>query len=344
MGKVRKYVFNIYQTQITDLINMSLLGIDLGGTKLAAAVFTEKGVILFKDKISLEGRSGHRAGELVTSLISRMIREAGNNRHSIDSIGISVPGIFNRKTGRVWAPNIPGWSDYPLLSEVREVSGDIQVVIDSDRACSILGEVWMGNAKGCRDAVFLAVGTGIGAGILVNGEVLRGSNDIAGAIGWMALDRPFEDKYTGCGCFEYHASGDGIARVTMELLIKESGYSGILSQIEPDAITASDLFTAFEAGDHLATEVINHAIEFWGMAVANIVSLFNPEIIILGGGVFGPAIKLIPEIMREAIRWAQPVSITQVKLEASALGGDAGVYGAAYLALRNLKSFSSKDK
>jgi glucokinase len=318
---------------------MSLLGIDLGGTKLAAAVFTEKGAILFKDKISLEGRSGHRAGELVTSLISRLIREKGNNRHSIDSIGISVPGIFNKKTGRVWAPNIPGWSDYPLLSEVREVSGDIQVVIDSDRACSILGEVWMGNAKGCKDAVFLAVGTGIGAGILVNGEVLRGSNDIAGAIGWMALDRPFEDKYIGCGCFEYHASGDGIARVTREFLIKESGYSGILSQIEPDAITASDLFTAFEAGDYLATEVINRAIEFWGMAVANVISLFNPEKVILGGGVFGPAEKLVPAIKSESLKWAQPVSVKLAAIEVSGLGGDAAVYGAGYLALKKLVSF-----
>ena len=229
-----------------------------------------------------------------------LIKEAKSNDHNINSIGISVPGISNTGKGTVWAPNIGGWEDYPLMAEVMEIAGDIPVVIDSDRACHILGEVWMGNARGCRDAVFLAVGTGIGAGILVNGEVLRGSNDIAGAIGWMALDRPFRDKYIECGCFEYHASGEGIARVARDLLAENSSYSGMLRNMEPQGITASYLFSAWEAGDPLAKEVIDRCIEFWGMAVANLVSLFNPEKIILGGGVFGPAVKLIPVIRKEA--------------------------------------------
>src|SRR5678815_4753324 len=115
------------------------------------------------------------------------------------------------KTGKVWAPNIPDWGDYPLLEEVENVSGEIPVTIDSDRACYILGELWQGNARGCTDAIYLSVGTGIGAGILTDGKVLRGSHDIAGAIGWMALTRPFSEEYTDCGCFETYASGEGIA-------------------------------------------------------------------------------------------------------------------------------------
>ncbi len=320
---------------------MTLLGIDLGGTKLAGAVFAEDGLLLFKESVPLEGRIGSAVGKLVTEKISKLIEEADRNGSVIDSIGISVPGVSDIKKNIVWAPNIPGWNEYPLLAEVREVTGDIPVVIDSDRACHILGEVWTGNARGCKDAVFLAVGTGIGAGILVNGEVLRGSHDIAGAIGWMALNRPFEDKYTECGCFEYHASGEGIARVTRDLLRKDRSYSGILRSRDFESINAHDLFSAYEAGDSLAFEVIEQCIEFWGMAVANIVSLFNPEKIIFGGGVFGPATKLIPAIRKEAFRWAQPISITQVALDISSLGGDAGVYGAGFLALKNFRILNS---
>jgi glucokinase len=316
---------------------MSILGIDLGGTKLASAVINRNGSFLFRETVPLKGRSGKAVGKLVTDTISALINKSEKEGGNISSIGISVPGISSTGKGTVWAPNIRGWDEYPLMAEVREIAGDIPVVIDNDRACYILGEVWMGSARGCRDAVFLSVGTGIGAGILVNGEVLRGSNDSAGAIGWMALDRPFNKKYTGCGCFEFHASGDGIAKVARDILVKNNSYSGILGKKDPQSVTASDLFNAFEAGDPLAKEVINECIEFWGMAVANLVSLFNPAKIILGGGVFGPAVKLIPAIRKEAFRWAQPVSIKQVTIEASSLGGDAGVYGAGYLALRNLK-------
>lgn len=323
---------------------MSLLGIDLGGTKLATAVFTEDGSLLLREHVPLEGRSGTAVGKLITDNISTLIKETDSKELNISSIGISVPGISNVGKGTVWAPNIGGWNEYPLISEVREISGDIPVVIDSDRACYILGEVWMGNARGCKDAVFLAVGTGIGAGILVNGEVLRGSNDIAGAIGWMALDRPFKDKYIECGCFEYHASGEGIAKVARDRLAEDSTYSGVLRNRDPQSITASDLFNAFEAGDLLAVEVIEECIEFWGMAVANLVSLFNPEKIILGGGVFGPGVKLIPAITKETGRWAQPVSVAQMTLEVSSLGGDAGVYGAGYLALRNIKGYNLAKK
>jgi len=320
---------------------MALLGIDLGGTKIAAALFAEDGSLLLRETVQLEDRVGSAVGKLVNDCICKYIEEAKRKGIKAASIGISVPGISNINTGTVWAPNIPGWNKYPLLAEIREVTGDIPVVIDSDRACYILGEVWAGNAKGCKDAVFLAVGTGIGAGILVNGEVLRGSNDIAGAIGWMALKKPFEDKYIECGCFEYYASGDGIARAARDFLRTDRSYSGILRGKDPGSINAHDLFTAYEVGDSLAGKVIEQCISFWGMAAANIVSLFNPEKIIFGGGVFGPAEKLIPAIRKEAARWAQPISITRVTFDVSGLKGNAGVYGAGYLALKNLNSFGS---
>jgi len=309
---------------------MAILGIDLGGTKLAVGVFSEDGKILSKEIIPLGSRAGKDVGFLITNAISKHFKIS-----SIESIGVSVPGISRIKTGTVWAPNIQGWEDYPLMQEIKQVAENIPVIIDSDRACYILGEHWQGAAKQINDAIFLAVGTGIGAGILINGTVLRGAHDIAGAIGWMALDRPFKNKYIGCGCFEYHASGEGITKMAREILNEQKNYSGELKNIEPAKLTSANIFSAYEKNDPVATQVLQQCIEFWGMSVANLVSLFNPEKIIFGGGVFGPAVQFIDAIKTEAAKWAQPISITQVSLVPSALGGDAGIYGAGFLALQN---------
>jgi glucokinase len=319
---------------------MAVIGLDLGGTKLSGAVFDENGRILDKTLSPLEKRKGKEVGDLIKNLVNDLLQTAGKKNIEISAIGACVPGISYSKTGKVWAPNIPGWDDYPLMVDLTSVTKNkkIKVKIDSDRACYILGETWQGAAKGCKDAIFLAVGTGIGAGILVNGEILRGSNDIGGAIGWLALDRPFYEKYVSCGCFEYYASGEGIAKVAKENLSLEKKYNGELSRKPLDQVTSHDVFEAYKTGDKLAEKTLKEAVEFWGMTVANLVSLFNPEKIIFGGGVFGPAVQFLDDIFKEAKKWAQPISINQVTLEASVLGGDAGLIGAGYLALRSTKN------
>jgi glucokinase len=310
---------------------MTALAIDLGGTKLSFAVFSEGGEMIYRQIVALEGRKGTEVGHLIAEEAKKIIAAHIN----IQSIGIAVPGIYHKKNGTVWAPNIKDWEDYPLLQQMQQ-STDIPITINSDRACYILGELWMGNAKNCDDAIYLAVGTGIGAGILIDGKILHGARDIAGAIGWMALHQPFEEKYINCGCFEYYASGEGIAKLAKELLVKEKNYNGLLSQKTAASLTAHDVFLAYRQGDKLASEVFSICIRFWGMAVANLVSIFNPEKIILGGGVFGPAVQFIPSIKEEAAKWAQPISIKQVSIETSALGIDAGLYGAAHLAFQKI--------
>lgn len=310
---------------------MTSLAIDLGGTKLSLGVFSDGGEILFKQIAILENREGSQVGDLIIEETEKILTAHRN----IQSIGIAVPGIYHQKAGTVWAPNIAGWSDYPLLKQMQGATR-IPITIDSDRACYILGESWMGNAKSCRCAIYLAVGTGIGAGILNDGKVLRGADDIAGAIGWMALEQPYDAKYTGIGDFEFHASGEGIARVTRELLATSKTYTGVLMRTDRYSITSKDVFSAYDQGDELAKEVFHICIRYWGMAIANLVSLFNPEKIILGGGVFGPAMKFIPQIKDEAMKWAQPISIKQVSIEPTALGTDAGLYGAALLAFQEI--------
>lgn len=322
---------------------MTVLAIDIGGTKIATALFNEKGTILKSEKVKLKGFKGTDAGALITEQVSKYIEFASLEKDPVRSIGLSVPGIYYRDKGRVWAPNIPGWDNYPLLEEIEAISEGRPVTVDSDRACHMLGELWMGNARGCKDAVFIAVGTGIGAGILVNGEILRGSRDIAGSAGWMALNRPFRKDYVDCGCFEYHASGAGLAKVAREYLEKDPDYRGELNRKLAGEITSHDILSLFNKGDEICKRVIEEAVEYWSMAVANLVSIFNPEKIIFGGGLFGPASSLLPRIKVEATRWAQPVSIRQLEIESSALQEEAGLYGCAYLALNNTSKFN-KDR
>lgn len=315
---------------------MALLGIDLGGTKVAFALFNREGTMRAKESLILDNRRGTEVGKMIAVNAALKVAAAESEGDPVEAIGISVPGISRRASGTVWAPNIPGWDDYPLLREVTTVTGEIPVIIESDRSCYISGEIWKGNAHGCRDAIYLAVGTGIGAGITVNGELLHGAHDIAGAIGWMALSRPFRSKYTICGNFEYFASGEGIARQAAEYLRRHDRYQGELRREPGIKITTHDVFKARENGDKAASAIIDLAVVYWGMAAANLVSLFNPEKIIFGGGVFGPAVGLLPAIRQEAEKWAQPISIRQVSFEPSALAGDAGVYGAGFLAMKQL--------
>lgn len=308
---------------------MSLLAIDLGGTKLAVGLFNEKGDLLFSKEETVAGRQGKQVFDLIFQNIFDL---ANADFGPVSAIGVSVPGISNHKNGTVWAPNIPGWDNYPLLKELNEICGNIPVSVESDRSCYILGEMWKGNAKGCNNAIFLAVGTGIGAGIVVDGHLLHGANDIIGAVGWMALERPFREDYVQCGCFEHHASGNGITKMARQLIAEDKAYSGVLKNKIPGDITSHDVFKAFDSNDQLAQKVINKAIVYWGMAIANLISIFNPEKILLGGGIFGPAVHLIPAIRNEALKWAQPVSALQVSIEPSLLGTRAGMYGAGFIA------------
>ncbi|HKO15580.1 MAG TPA: ROK family protein [Gemmatimonadaceae bacterium] len=314
---------------------MSVLAIDLGGTKLASAIFSAAGELRVRETVPIDGRRGGAVGALIVEH-ARGMRDGATN-DPIAAIGVCIPGIYRAERGTVWAPNIPEWDDYPLRDELREcVGGGLPVMIDSDRAAYVLGESWRGVARDSRNVAFVAVGTGIGAGLLVDGRVLRGHADIAGAIGWLALRQPFRESYASCGCFEHHASGPGLVKVARERLAGDASYAGVLRAKDAGALTPQDLFAAHEAGDPLACAVLDDAIAMWGMVAANLVSLFNPEMLVFGGGVFGPAARFLDRIHDEALRWAQPISIRQATFATSMLGGDAGLYGAAKLAVDGL--------
>lgn len=314
---------------------MVYIGVDLGGTKVSGALFAGNNTMLMSETLYLEGREGEEVVKQIFTLCDKLLDKGNVNTNEQISIGICVPGIAYSKTGNVWAPNIPGWENFPLKRALTERYPGSVVMVESDRTCYILGEVSAGVAKGCENAIFIAVGTGIGAGILIDGRVLHGASDIVGATGWMALKPPYDKAWDRCGCFESHASGAGIAseaKAKLNEWIEKRGYKGELCSYLPEKITAHEVFKAYHNSDPLANEIIKTAVEMWGMAAANFVSLFNPEMIVFGGGVFGPASSLIDEIYAEACKWAQPIAIKQCRFAATTLPDLAGLYGAGAIA------------
>lgn len=304
------------------------IAIDLGGTKCAAATISESGNVDQEIRSKIAGKQGDEVANILINLAGQLIQESRGEQ--IRGIGVSVPGISYKSKGTVWAPNIPGWEAYPLLEKLSHAFDyEYKVTIDNDRAASIMGEVWQGAAAGCQDAVYLAFGTGIGAGILSGGRIIQGCNDIAGAVGWLALDDKYHDGYKQFGCFEYNASGDGVARLARDLWQEDNSYQA--SFPNPDELNASSIFEGYNKGEPLAQRTVEILIYYWGKAAANFVSIFNPEKVIFGGGLFGPATSLIDQIYEEARKYAQPIAIEQATFCTGQLGSKAQLLGAAKL-------------
>lgn len=321
---------------------MAILAIDLGGTKIAAAIFSQQGSLLWHQSFLLNGKKGGEVAKFIQTIITDLLMSPQWKQEGIEAIGIAVPGVSYRHNDTVYAPNIPGWENYPLLQDIEVVAAGIPVIIESDRSCYIMGEKWMGAAKDVDDVIYIAVGTGIGAGIISGGHLIKGYNDIGGAIGWLALNRPHSDEYKNCGFFETYASGAGMQKLAKQYINDNTLYKGFFSD-QANIASADNLIAQYQIGDELAKKIVGQAIVYWGMAIANLVSIFNPQKIIFGGGVFGAAAILLPYIKAEAVQWAQPVSMAQVELCMAQTGSHTGLYGAAFLALKTINPHNLRN-
>jgi glucokinase len=311
---------------------MYCAGIDVGGTKISAALSTSQGKMSCRLRVPIDKGRAETPARQILGLIRELEARVQKKGGVLPAIGLCIPGVVFARTGRVWAPNIPGWDRFPLRQRLA-ASTKTPLVMGSDRSAYVLGEQWCGAAKGKRDVVFLAVGTGIGAGILSGGRLIHGSGDIAGAVGWFGLDPRFKGEYASMGCFEAEASGGSIGRKARELL--DQGEPSLIRDMVKggtEKVTAETVARAARAGDPLASHVLNAAVMYLAMGIANIVSILNPEMIILGGGLFQAADLLLEPIRREFKKWAQPLAAKRVRLELSVLGEDAGLYGAGKLA------------
>ncbi|MGZ7046037.1 MAG: ROK family protein, partial [Candidatus Aminicenantales bacterium] len=315
--------------------------IDVGGTKISSALFTRSGDMLAKTKVSIDRGGGDAAAAQVAERVRALGENAGRAGGRLLAVGVSVPGIVYSESGRVWAPNIRGWDRYPLRERLeREVvawqgqSGTpFPLVLESDRSAYVTGEAWRGAAAGASDAVFLAVGTGIGAGILSGGRLVHGHEDIAGAVGWFGLDPKFKPVYADTGCFEAEASGNSVGRKARELI--GAGRPSLMLELaggRMENVTAETVAAAARNKDPLALEVVADVVRFLAMGIANIVSILNPEAVILGGGLFQAADVFLEPVRLDFRKWAQPLAAAAVRIEISALGEDAGLYGCGKLA------------
>ncbi len=315
---------------------MAIIAIDLMSNCVTSAALSKSGKVLFRETASLENLEGSNVSLLFQNQIKKIFDLFEHKPLEIKSIGIAVPGIFYSKTGNVWAPNIPGWNNYPLRKELNYlfVEKKILVKIASKRTCDILGEKWLGIAKKSRNAIFLSIGRGIGAGVLIDGRILHGFNDGVGAVGWLAINRQFKEIYRVRGCFENLASAKGLLNTTKEYILKNKNIKGYFKKLDIYSITTNDIFQAYKENDPIAKKVLKESIELWGIATANLISLFNPELIIFGGSLFGPALQFLEDIKLEASKWAQPLFMNEVKFVASKLGANAGLFGAGHFAIK----------
>lgn len=312
-------------------------GVDVGGTKISSALFAPEGKIFHRSKTAIDKTNAEKPVSQIIEAILNLEQCARREKEEVAGVGIAIPGVVFHAEGLIWAPNIPGWNHLPLRNKLKEKI-HMPLVLESDRSAYVWGERWCGAARNKADVVFLAVGTGIGAGIVIDGRLCRGCEDIAGAVGWFALDPRFKDEYARMGCFEAEASGDSVARKAVRLI--RAGESSVLRERageKLEEITAQTVMEAFRQGDSLAGKVIGVTIQYLAMGIANIVSILNPEMIVLGGGLFQAGEILLEPLREEFKKWAQPLAARRVELELSHLGEDAGLYGAGKLAWDNLK-------
>lgn len=287
---------------------LPVLAVDLGGTKVAAALVSVRGRILARVNEPVDTSSAEAAVEQIVR-IARALR----SRSEFSAAGIAIPGLV-RRDGTVWAPNLPGWDAMPLARLLR-ARLRVPVTVESDRNAAVLGEAWRGAARGKQDVIVLIVGTGIGAGILSGGRLIRGAHELSGCAGWMVIEEKRDEMTKRVGGLESLIAGPAIGRI--------AGGSS----------TSVDLAEAARRGDAKARKIFQRVGERLGAALANLISLFDPEAIVLTGGVSSAADLFLEDAKRTARELGQPLSAPRVDITVTSLGADANLLGAARLAL-----------
>ena len=294
-----------------------VLGVDLGGTKMYGAVADLGGNILHEEHLERHGTSGEDSYRTLVALIEKLLTSSHAINNRILGVGVGAPGETQHNQGVVtWAPSL-NWRDFPLKEKLRAEFG-LPVIIENDVNLAALGELWFGVDNAPQNMVLIAIGTGIGAGVIIDGALYRGSFNAAGEVGYMIFGRDqLGQHYEHFGAFEALASGTGIAQRANGLK-----NNGALTK-EAVAITSEDVFEALQEGEPWARTIIAETVDYWAMAIVGISAVLDPELIILSGGVIKSG-KLIEDMLNARLRGAIPRH-PQVML--SRLGSRAAVLG-----------------
>ena len=306
-------------------------GIDLGGTTAKAGLFTTAGALLEKWEIPTDtSDKGVRILPNLAAAILDKMKEQGLTAEQIEGVGIGVPGpVQESSVVPIVCANLGGWGQQDVAANLSLLLGGIKVMVGNDANVAALGEIWMGAAKGCRSAVMVTLGTGVGGGVIVDGKVIDGAHGAGGEIGHITVN-PKETAVCGCGkhgCLEQYSSATGVVRCMKKLLEENPDTPCVLRGTD---FAAKDVFDAAREGDALAAREVDEMADTLGLALSIIAETTDPEIFLVGGGVaragdvlFNP---LIAHYKEYAFRSCKETPIKQ-----ASLGNDAGIYGAVRL-------------
>jgi glucokinase len=311
-----------------------VLGIDIGGTNLVVGSVAEDGSALHA-----LGTEATRPEAGPTAVVDRLVtlaeRTIAKTRAQIPGaeilgVGVGAPGPLDTKSGVVLlTPNL-GWVNMPLREIIHDRLG-LRAALDNDANCAVLGEWWVGAARGARQAIGITIGTGVGGGLVLDGKLYHGASDVAGEIGHTTIDTDGRRcKCGNYGCLEAYASGPNIALRAVEAV--EAGAESSLSALvngDLRQITAQTVYEAAQGGDELALEVVNDTAKFLGAGIANLLNVFNPEVVVVCGGVTLAGDHLFIPLRREVARRAFKPAVQACRIVPGELSGTAGVYGAA---------------
>ncbi len=323
--------------QETKKSELPVLAIDLGGTKIFAAIISSQGQVKARKYcLTLTNEGPQPVIGRIFSAIDHFLSQRNINLSQLASISIAAAGAINPDKGLITSsPHLPGWHDVPLRDMVKG-KYKVNTFLMNDADAAALGEHHFGAGQGVNNLVLLTVGTGIGGGIIINGRLYSGASGSAGEIGHMTIDANGPRCDCGnTGCLEALVSGTAIAREA----IRRIGHGGrsSLTQIaggKIEDITAEEVLTAARAGDSLASEVILKAATCLGVGLANVVNIFNPEMIIIGGGMAKMGDLLLNPARQVVREKAFQLSAQAVQIVPAQLGDDAGVLGAAVFAFQ----------
>ncbi|HEY8412523.1 MAG TPA: ROK family protein [Pyrinomonadaceae bacterium] len=308
-----------------------IFAVDLGGTHLRAATVDCRGKIHFRAKQSTP--HGTDPNEIVAAIVHAVDEyraDSGVEADELKAVSVVVPGTVNVAEGMVVkAPNLPCLDGFPLAAALTNEL-DLPAILENDANAAAVGEMWQGAARGCRTIICVTLGTGVGGGIILDGELWRGVDGAAAEIGHMCVD-PFGGVACTCGsrgCLEVFASATAIVRMTREARPR---YPDSVLHASSD-LTAESIFEAGLQGDELALEIFRRMGVYLGIGLANLINILNPEMIVIGGGVVNGWDLFEKHMLHEVEERAFPLLAARVKIERAKCGDDAGLLGAARLA------------
>ncbi|MBW3114344.1 ROK family glucokinase [Bacillus sp. MCCB 382] len=312
-----------------------LVGVDLGGTTTKIAFLSKYGELLHKWEIPTDkSENGKNIIVNIAKAIDKKLEELDQTKEKLVGIGMGAPGPVDTAKGIIYEAVNLGWENNTPLKDLLEVETGLHAVIDNDANCAALGEMWKGAGDGAKDLVCVTLGTGVGGGVITNGNIVHGVKGAGGEIGHITVvpEGGFQCNCGKTGCLETVASATGVVRLANEKLDAVADESSLRELRDSrGTINAKDIFDAARETDELALAVVDQLAFYLGLSLANLGNGLNPEKIVIGGGVSKAGDILLKPVKKHFEQFSFPTVRTSTNLSIATLGNDAGVIGAAWL-------------